>query len=76
MLSRCIVDGIKTQLPDLAKNLVADAETFDPKHPAPTPDDFKLPSDPGQPGIPNFGGGGRGPRGARGPATAPARGGN
>jgi lysophospholipase L1-like esterase len=84
LLSRCVVEGIKQKLPELAKNLVADAGTFDPKHPQPQPDAFQIPPDPGQPGIPSFGFGGarrgaRGARGARGttpPATAPARGGN
>jgi hypothetical protein len=67
-----VVEGIKVNLPDLAKNLVVDAGTFDPKHPKPLPDEFNLPIDPGQPGIPSFGGG-RGPRGA---ASAAATRGN
>jgi hypothetical protein len=70
VLSRCVVNGIKAKLPDLAKHLAADAGSFDPKHPEPVPAAFNLPTDPGQPGIPNFGGGGG--RGARGPASAPA----
>jgi lysophospholipase L1-like esterase len=75
LLSRCVIEGIKQKLPDLAKNLVADAGTFDPQHPQPLPEEFKIPVDPGQPGIPSFGFGGR--RGARGTtAPAPARGGN
>lgn len=74
LLSRCVVEGIKTNLPDLAKNLVADAGTFDPKKPSPAPEAFSLPTDPGQPGIPNFGGARRGP--APGRATAPAIRGN
>lgn len=78
LLSRCVVEGIKAKLPELARNLVADAGTFDPTHPQPLPEKFKLPADPGQPGIPNFGGGGRG-RGTRGTttnSTPPARGTN
>jgi hypothetical protein len=75
LLSRCVVEGIKANLPDLAKNLVADAGKFDPKHPEPTVDAFNLPTDPGQPGIPNFGGGG-GARRGRGPASGPAIRGN
>lgn len=43
LLSRCIVKGIKQKIPDLAKYLVDDAGTFDPKHPQPLPDEFKLP---------------------------------
>lgn len=70
VLARCVVEGIKHNLPDLAKDLAANIEPFDPKHPAPLPDDFKLPTDPGQPGIPSFGGG-RGPRGARGATSGP-----
>jgi lysophospholipase L1-like esterase len=74
LLARCIVEGIKQNLPELARNLAADAGRFDPKHPIPLPDDFKLPNDPGQPGIPSFGGRGRGMRG--GPASGPATRGN
>jgi hypothetical protein len=46
LLSRCMVEGIKQEVPDLAKYLVDDAGTFDPRHPEPMPDDFKLPPDP------------------------------
>jgi lysophospholipase L1-like esterase len=70
LLSRCVVEGIKKNLPELARNLRADVGTFDPKNPQPQPEDFKIPNDPGQPGIPRFqtfGG-----RGARGPASGPA----
>lgn len=75
LLSRCIVEGIKANLPDLAKNLAADVGTFDPAKPLPLPDEFKLPTDPGQPGIPSFGGGGaRGPRGVTTAPAAPPRG--
>lgn len=72
LLSRCVVEGIKLNLPDLAKHLLVDAGSFDPKNPAPQPNQFDLPVEPGQPGIPSFGGGARRGRGpASGPATAP-----
>jgi len=46
LLSRCIVEGIKQDKLDLTKYLRDDAGTFDPNHPDPMPDDFKLPPDP------------------------------
>jgi len=46
LLSRCIVEGIKQDNLELAKYLVDDAGTFDPHHPDPMPDAFKLPPDP------------------------------
>jgi lysophospholipase L1-like esterase len=46
LLSRCVVEGIKQDKLDLAKNLVDDAGDFDPRHPDPMPDAFKLPPDP------------------------------
>jgi hypothetical protein len=67
ILSRCIVEGIRQNNFDIARHIVADAGAFDPAHPQPLPDDFKLPLEPGG----NRGGrGGRGGAG-RGPATAP-----
>ncbi len=86
LLSRCIVEGIKQNKFDLVKYLVDDAGTFDPKMPAPLPDDFKIPLEPGaRGGGPRRGGGsaipGRGTaglttgRGARGlPATTDSTG--
>jgi lysophospholipase L1-like esterase len=46
LLSRCIVDGIREGKLDLARDIVADAGNFDPAHPEPMPDAFKLPPDP------------------------------
>jgi lysophospholipase L1-like esterase len=46
LLSRCIVEGIKQDKLDLVKYLVDDAGNFDPKHPQPLPDDFKIPLEP------------------------------
>jgi len=46
LLSCCVVEGIKQNIPNLAKYLVDDTGTFDPHHPQPMPDDFKLPPDP------------------------------
>jgi lysophospholipase L1-like esterase len=65
LLSRCMVEGIKQEVPDLAKYLVDDAGTFDPRHPEPMPDDFKLPPDPRPAG--------RGGRRGGPAATKPAR---
>lgn len=49
LLSRCIVEGIRQAKLGLADYLVDDAGTFDPKHPQPLPDDFKLPLEPRPP---------------------------
>jgi lysophospholipase L1-like esterase len=49
LLSRCIVEGIKQAKLGLADQLVDDAGSFDPKHPLPRPDDFKLPLEPRPP---------------------------
>ena len=32
-LARCVVEGIKTQVPELAKKLMSDVGSFDPSHP-------------------------------------------
>jgi lysophospholipase L1-like esterase len=80
LFSRCIVEGIKQDKLDLAKYLVDDAGTFDPNHPLPLPDDFKVPLEPSPAGG-RRGGFGRGPAGpaasaptppAAAPAAAPA----
>jgi lysophospholipase L1-like esterase len=47
LLSRCIVVGIERDHLGLAKYLLADAGDFDPTHPAPLPDEFKVPLEPG-----------------------------
>lgn len=49
LLSRCIVEGIRQAKLGLADQLADDAGTFDPKHPLPRPDDFKLPLEPRPP---------------------------
>ncbi len=46
MLSRCIVEGIRKAKLGLADYIVDDAGSFDPKHPAPMPDDYKIPVEP------------------------------
>jgi lysophospholipase L1-like esterase len=46
LLARCVVEGIKADNLDLTKYLVDDAGSFDPHHPDPMPDAFKLPPDP------------------------------
>ena len=46
LFSRCIVEGIKRAKLDLASQLADDAGEFDPQHPQPLPDDFKLPLEP------------------------------
>ena len=46
LLSRCVVEGIKQDNLGLTKYLVDDVGTFDPHHPDPLPDAFKLPPDP------------------------------
>jgi lysophospholipase L1-like esterase len=66
LLSRCIVEGIKQDNLDLVKYLRDDAGAFDPNHPVPMPDEFKLPQDPRPAGGP----GGRRGRAASGPTTA------
>lgn len=69
LLSRCIVEGIKQAKLGLADYLVDDAGTFDPKHPQPLPDDFKLPLEP-RPPRPAGAGRGRGAATAQPPAPA------
>jgi lysophospholipase L1-like esterase len=69
LLSRCIVEGIKQDKLDIAKFIRGDAGTFDPTHPDPMPDAFKLPPDPRPAGR----GGAR--RGAAGATPTTARGG-
>jgi lysophospholipase L1-like esterase len=49
LLSRCIVEGIRQARLGLADHLVDDAGSFDPKHPLPRPEDFKLPLEPRPP---------------------------
>lgn len=44
-LARCMVEGIKTVLPELAKHLAPDAGTFDPAKPD-DPEKFSLPKSP------------------------------
>ena len=39
----CIVEGIRQNKLGLAKYIVDDAGKFDPAHPVPMPDDFKIP---------------------------------
>src|SRR5271157_1058288 len=46
LLSRCIVEGIRQNKLGLAKYIVDDAGKFDPAHPVPLPDDFKIPLEP------------------------------
>ena len=46
LFSRCIVEGIKKANLDIARYLTDDAGTFDPQHPRPLPDEFKMPLDP------------------------------
>lgn len=46
LFARCIIEGIRAAKLDLAKFIADDAGTFDPAHPAPLPDDFKLPIEP------------------------------
>lgn len=69
LLARCIIDGIRKNHMDIAKFIADDAGQFDPAHPQPLPDEFKLPLEPTPPrGV--FGGRGRGAR--AGAATAPS----
>ncbi len=71
LLSRCIVEGMKQNKFEVVKYLVEDAGVFDPQHPQPLPDDFKIPLEPSARG----GGRGRGGLGAgRGAPAAPAAG--
>ena len=46
LFARCMVEGIRAAKLDLAKFIADDAGTFDPAHPAPLPDEFKLPIEP------------------------------
>jgi lysophospholipase L1-like esterase len=46
LLSRCVVEGIRHAGLALAKHLADDAGNFDPTHPKPLPDKFKLPVEP------------------------------
>lgn len=62
LFARCIVEGIKQAKLGLAEYLADDAGNFDPRHPQPMPDEFRLPLEPRPPRPP-----GAGP--ARGPAT-------
>ncbi len=72
VLSRCVVEGIKSGKLDLAKYLVDDTGTFDVNHPVPMPDDFKVPVDLSGGGAGAARGGARAPRGAGAPpATMP-----
>jgi lysophospholipase L1-like esterase len=58
LLSRCIVEGIRQNKLGLVKYLVDDAGRFDPAHPVPLPDDFKIPLEP-RPAGPGRGRGGQ-----------------
>jgi lysophospholipase L1-like esterase len=42
-LAKCIVEGIKQNVPDLAKHIVDDFNGFDPSHPDPV-DNFNMPA--------------------------------
>jgi lysophospholipase L1-like esterase len=66
LFSRCIVEGIRQAKLGLANYLVDDSGTFDPKHPLPRPDDFKVPLEPRPPRPP-----GRGPVLGRNGSAAP-----
>jgi lysophospholipase L1-like esterase len=46
-LARCVVEGIRKNVPDLAKDLAEDAAPFDPMKPDPL-DQFKVPASPGR----------------------------
>jgi lysophospholipase L1-like esterase len=48
-LAKCVVEGIRTAVPDLAKHLAADVKPFDPARPDPA-DAFKVPPSPLEPG--------------------------
>ena len=64
--AKCIVLGLQQANVPLAKYIVDDYGTFDPKHPTPLPGTFALPNDAGGRG----GGGGGGRRGGAAPAAA------
>ena len=44
-LAKCVVEGIKQNVPDLAKHIVDDFNGFDPDHPDPV-DSFTMPASP------------------------------
>lgn len=44
-LARCVVEGIKVNVPELAKHFAKDVGTFDPANPDP-PDKFEIPASP------------------------------
>lgn len=46
LFARCMVEGIKSLALPLADYLVDDAGSFDPSHPYPMPDEYKIPLDP------------------------------
>jgi hypothetical protein len=46
LYSRCIVEGIRLAVPELARHLTDDADAFDPGRPLPQPSSFSLPPDP------------------------------
>lgn len=46
LFARCVVEGIRRAGLDLAQHLGDDTGSFDPKHPLPLPDAFKLPIEP------------------------------
>jgi lysophospholipase L1-like esterase len=68
LFSRCIIEGIRQNRLALAKYIVDDAGIFDPTHPEPVFEAFKLPLEP----TVRIGGGRRG-RGTTGATSAPAR---
>lgn len=59
LLARCMVEGIRKDVPALAALLAPDAGTFDLDRPQPLPEEFRLPLEPS--GRLNFGGRSRGP---------------
>ncbi|HVU39353.1 MAG TPA: GDSL-type esterase/lipase family protein [Opitutales bacterium] len=67
LFSRCIIEGLKQDKLDLVKYFVDDAGTFDPQHPQPLPQDFKVPLEPSPVR------GGRGGRGGFGPGFGSGR---
>ncbi len=50
-LAKCVVEGIRTQTPDLAKLLADDVQPYDPAKPDPV-DKFNVPSSPGVSAVP------------------------
>ncbi|HWA28122.1 MAG TPA: rhamnogalacturonan acetylesterase [Lacunisphaera sp.] len=52
LFARCVVEGIKQAKLGLVQHLVEDAAAFDPAHPQPLPDDFRLPLEPRPPRPP------------------------